>query len=71
MKRDIYQKLLEWKNLSRRKPLLLRGARQVGKTTILNMFGKTEYEDFAYFNFEKNRDLNDFFTSSLDPEPLL
>lgn len=71
MKRDIYPRLLEWKNSSRRKPLLLRGSRQVGKTTILTLFGQSEYEDCAYFNFEKNRDLKDFFAGTLDPEPLL
>ena len=71
MKRDIYSHILKWKNSPNRKPLILRGARQVGKTTILNLFGKTEYEDCAYFNFEKNRDLNDFFSSGLDPLPIL
>jgi uncharacterized protein len=43
MKRDIYNKLLEWKSTPRRKPLLLKGARQVGKTYILQKFGEREY----------------------------
>lgn len=71
MKRDIYKYLLDWKSSSRRKPLILRGARQVGKTTILSLFGQNEYEDCAIFNFEKNRDLNDFFAGGLDPEPII
>lgn len=60
MKRDIYQKMLEWKSSKRRKPLLLRGARQVGKTYILQQFGRKEYDNVAYFNFEENPPLMTF-----------
>ena len=52
MKRDIYKQLLDWKRDQRRKPLILRGARQVGKTYILNEFAK-EYANNLYINFEK------------------
>ena len=65
MKRDIYHNLLEWKKSSRRKPLILQGARQVGKTYILKEFGKNEYSDIAYFNFEEDTALSDFFKGKI------
>jgi len=71
MKRDIYQKLLEWKSSSRRKPLLLRGARQVGKTYILKKFGEQEYTYVAYLNFEEEPLLDDFFKQQLNPEKII
>ncbi|MBE9581019.1 MAG: ATP-binding protein [Proteobacteria bacterium] len=71
MKRDIYRKMLEWKSSKRRKPLLLRGARQVGKTYILQKFGREEYENVAYFNFEENPALDDFFRQKLDPKAII
>jgi len=67
MKRDIYLKLLMWKRSKRRKPLILKGARQVGKTFILQEFGRSEYDNVAYFNFEENPALDDFFRQKLDP----
>ena len=51
-KRDIQSKLEMWKKSPRRKPLLLRGARQVGKTTVVNEFGKS-YNNYLYFNLER------------------
>jgi len=51
MKRDIYQKLLDWKSNPRRKPLLLQGARQTGKTYILNAFGRNETEKLLTCRF--------------------
>ena len=71
MKRDIYEKLLEWKSSERRKPLILRGARQVGKTYILQEFGRKEYDNIAYFNFEENPALDDFFQQKLEPKPII
>jgi len=71
MKRDIYYNLLEWKKSSRRKPLILQGARQVGKTYILKEFGKNEYSDIAYFNFEEDTTLNDFFKGKLSPKEII
>ena len=67
MKRDIYLKILEWKASARRKPLLLQGARQTGKTYILQEFGRNEYENVFYCNFEENPDLDRFFQRDLDP----
>ena len=70
MKRKIYEDLLNWKQSSDRKPLLLQGARQVGKTYIVNLFGFNEYSNVAYFNFEQNEDLVDYF-SVLDPDKIV
>jgi predicted AAA+ superfamily ATPase len=61
MKRDIYNKLLEWKQAKRRKPLVLRGARQVGKTYILKEFAKNEYHNYVYLDFEDDPTLDAYF----------
>ena len=71
MKRDIYSKLLKWKTSKRRKPLLLKGSRQVGKTYILQEFGAREYDKIAYFNFEEISSLDDFFQRDLIPDKIL
>lgn len=67
MERKGYQQLLQWKNDSTRKPLLLQGARQVGKTYLVNEFAKKEYSYYHYFNFEETPDLIPLFENSLDP----
>ena len=67
MKREILNKLIAWKTNKGRKPLILKGARQVGKTYILHEFGATEYENVAYFNFENAKELHELFVSSLQP----
>ena len=51
MKRSLLKNLVEWKNSPRRKPLILKGVRQVGKTWLLKEFGRLYYENVAYFNF--------------------
>ena len=71
MKRDIYSHLINWKNSSRRKPLILRGARQTGKTYILQEFGQKEFDEVFYFNFEENSRLDSLFSQSLDPERIV
>lgn len=71
MKRDLYKKLLAWKASKDRKPLVLRGARQVGKTHLLKSFGKQEYVDCIYLNFEENPKLNGLFSSELTPSTIL
>ena len=71
MKRDIYQLLEEWKRSERRKPLVLNGARQVGKTYSLKHFGKTSYKKVAYLNFEKDEKLGQYFENTLDPKQLI
>ncbi len=71
MKRDIYASLKAWKESSGRKPLIIRGARQVGKTYILKEFGEKEYEDLFYVNFEENADLDELFSGSLEPQRII
>lgn len=71
MKRDIYKLLSDWKQSSRRKPLVLNGARQVGKTYSLKHFGKESYKNTVYLNFERNEKLNQFFEQTLDPKQLI
>ncbi|MBI4676050.1 MAG: ATP-binding protein [Elusimicrobia bacterium] len=71
MKRDFSQTLLEWKASQQRKPLLLQGARQTGKTFLLKQFGRTVYERLFYFNFEEEPGLKDIFQRDLRPERLL
>lgn len=61
MKRDAYKKLLEWKKDPNRQPLLLQGARQVGKTYLLREFGQKNYKQFAYRNFEETPGCKSFF----------
>ena len=67
MKRIAYKQLLKWKTYSKRKPLIIKGARQVGKTYLVNEFGKNEYSNYFYFNFEKEPDLASLFQRNLDP----
>lgn len=71
MERALYKQLLAWKSQADRKPLLLQGARQVGKTYLLKEFAKREYSDCAYFNFEQNPELGTLFDSSLNPAILI
>ncbi len=71
MKRDIYQSLINWKKSENRKPLILQGARQVGKTYILKEFGRNEYQDTAYFNFEEDPALAEFFKGKISPEKII
>jgi predicted AAA+ superfamily ATPase len=71
MKRKIVESLISWKSGSDRKPLILQGARQVGKTyTVLN-FAKEYYKTTAYFNFEDNVELANIFTRDLNPERII
>lgn len=61
MKRLLYEKLVEWKNSKTRKPLILNGARQVGKTWLLTEFAKNEYQNFVYINCENNATMQNMF----------
>ena len=71
MERLILKKLVEWKNSKYRKPLILKGARQVGKTYILKQFGEENYEGVAYFNFDHDEDLYNLFVNTKDPKRIL
>lgn len=67
MKRFVMEDLIKWKNTPKRKPLILKGARQVGKTYILKQFGSNNYENVAYFNFDHDEDLYNIFEHTKDP----
>ena len=71
MKRLIEQRLYEWKNSLNRKPLLIYGARQIGKTYSMLTFGKEHYANVVYCNFESTMDLHAIFERNLDPERIV
>lgn len=71
LKRFILEDLIKWKESKYRKPLILRGARQIGKTYILKQFGKENYEGVAYFNFDHDKDLYNIFDNTKDPKRIL
>ncbi|MEG0454528.1 MAG: AAA family ATPase, partial [Bacteroides sp.] len=71
MKRKAYEDLLIWKNKSNRKPLIVQGARQVGKTWLLEEFGKREFESVAQINFEKSTQLAGIFETDFDVERIM
>lgn len=71
MKRRIYDKLLKWKKNPNKKPLIIEGARQVGKTYIVKEFGNSEYKKFAYFNFDSNSQLKSIFDIDLNVDRIL
>jgi predicted AAA+ superfamily ATPase len=71
MKRLAIQQLIEWKNRADKKPLLLHGARQVGKTWLMKEFGSTQYENTAYIMFEKNLRMKELFSGDMDVRRLL
>ena len=70
MERIAYNKLVEWKNKSNRKPLILNGARQVGKTWLLKNFGQREYKNLAYINCDRTDEMKTIF-SDFDTERLI
>lgn len=71
MKRKLYDDLLEWKSSKDRKPLVLEGARQVGKTYILKQFGENEYDDMIYVNCRKNTFMLSLFEQDFDIDRIL
>ena len=71
MKRKILQQLIDWKNSTSRKPLILNGARQVGKTFILREFGREYYKNTVYVNLESNSAAASLFGSNISPKKLI
>jgi uncharacterized protein len=71
MKRNILERLLAWQHNPQRKPLLLYGARQVGKTHTLNAFANMAYSDHVYLNFEDSPALKKYFEDTLDPKSII
>lgn len=66
MKRKLYDKLLEWKNDKHRKPLVLNGVRQCGKTYLLKEFGKSEFQSLAYITCDCNQELSRLFEADFE-----
>ena len=71
MKRKLLENLIEWKNRKAHKPLILEGARQVGKTWLMQEFGKTHYKKVAYINFDRNLKMRETFETDLDTKRLI
>lgn len=72
MKRKIYEYLLKWKKLKENKmPLILYGARQVGKTYVISKFGRENYKNMIYVNFEQDEKIIPYFETSISPEEII
>ena len=71
MDRIVMEKFIAWKNKKRRKPLLVTGVRQCGKTYLIKEFGRSEFEDMAYFNFDGNSGLQSVFDYDLDTDRII
>lgn len=71
MKRLITDKLIAWKNDPNHKPLIIYGARQIGKTYTVLEFGNAEYDNVVYCNFESDKQLSALFIDTLDPKTII
>lgn len=67
MQRNALHRLIEWKSDPERKPLIIRGARQVGKTWLMKEFGKHQYRNYVYFNFDEDDALKSIFATNKNP----
>jgi predicted AAA+ superfamily ATPase len=71
MDRYKMEDLKKWKNSTNRKPLIIRGARQVGKTWLMQEFGRKYYEKYAYINFDDNTRMNSLFNEDFNIEKII
>ena len=71
MRRNAMDNLIKWKHSEDRKPMVLKGARQVGKTWLLKEFGRQHYKNFVYFNFDEEDALKSIFESNKNPQRIL
>lgn len=71
MKRNAIQDLIKWKSDVERKPMVIRGARQVGKTWLMKEFGQNYYESYVYFNFDEEEELNSIFETNKNPHRII
>lgn len=71
MKRNAISKLVLWKTSEERKPMVLKGARQVGKTWLMQEFGRNYYDNFVYFNFDEEDELKSIFEASKNPHRII
>ena len=71
MKRNAIEALLKWKNDEERKPMVLKGVRQVGKTWLMKEFGKSHYDNYVYFNFDEEDELKSIFETNKNPKRII
>ena len=71
MRRNAINELIRWKNDEERKPMVLRGARQVGKTWLMKEFGRTNYDSYVYFNFDEEDELKSIFEVNKNPKRII
>lgn len=71
MKRNAIQELIRWKSDEERKPMVMRGARQVGKTWLMKEFGRNYYESYVYFNFDEEDELKSIFETNKNPHRII
>lgn len=71
LRRNAIQDLIKWKSSEERKPMVLKGARQVGKTWLMKEFGKTCYESYVYLNFDEEDELKSIFEVNKNPHRIL
>ncbi len=71
MKRNVLEKMVQWKESEDRKPLVLKGARQVGKTWLMKEFGKNYYKSYVYFNFDEESELGSIFENNKNPNRII
>lgn len=71
LKRNAIEDLIKWKSSEERKPMVLKGARQVGKTWLMKEFGQNYYESFVYFNFDEEDDLKSIFETNKNPHSII
>ena len=71
MKRNALESLIRWKSSEDRKPMVLKGARQVGKTWLMKEFGRSAYDSFVYFNFDEEEELKSIFEANKNPQRIV
>lgn len=71
MKRNAILELVQWKNSPERKPMVLRGTRQVGKTWLMKEFGQNYYDNYVYFNFDEEDELKSIFETNKNPHRII
>ena len=71
LKRNAIQELIKWKSSEERKPLVMRGSRQVGKTWLMKEFGQNYYDSYVYFNFDEEDELKSIFEANKNPHRII
>lgn len=71
LKRNAIQDLIQWKSSEERKPLVMHGARQVGKTWLMKEFGQNYYDSYVYFNFDEEDELKSIFEANKNPHRII